>query len=60
MSCANFSPTKPNHLYSRQLNTVSLWDIRNHKDPVETLNVTEYIDKNVFSLYEQNKLIEQD
>ena len=56
---ARFAPTSDNYLFSRDYMAVSIWDVRNNSQPVQTLNVTEYLDKNLCELYESERIFDK-
>lgn len=53
---ANFAPTSENYIFSREYLSICIWDIRSNRMPVQNLNVTDYLDKHLLSLYENEKI----
>lgn len=53
---ANFAPTSENYIFSRDFVTISIWDVRNNRQPVQNLNATDYLDKSLIELYENDKI----
>ena len=39
--------------------SVQIWDVRNNKQPVQTLNVTEYMDKKLCEVYENERIFDK-
>ena len=44
ISHAKFAPTSDKYIFSRDYMSVQIWDVRNTRSPVQTFNVTEYLD----------------
>lgn len=59
MSKAKFAPTSDNYIFSRNYLSVQIWDIRNNKQPVQTLNVTEYLDNKLCEVYESERIFDK-
>lgn len=56
---ARFAPTSDNYLFSRDYLSVHIWDVRNNQQPVQTLNVTEYLDKKLCEVYESERIFDK-
>lgn len=56
---AKFAPTSDNYLFSRDYLSVHIWDVRNNAQPVQTLNVTEYLDKKLCEVYENERIFDK-
>lgn len=39
--------------------SVQIWDVRNTRSPVQTFNVTEYLDQKLCELYENERIFDQ-
>ena len=59
ISKARFAPTSDNYIFSRDYLSVQIWDVRNNKQPVQTLNVTEYLDKKLCEVYENERIFDK-
>ena len=59
ISKAKFAPTSDNYIFSRNYLAVQIWDVRNNKQPVQTLNVTEYLDGKLCELYESERIFDK-
>ena len=55
---ANFAPSSNNYIFTREYLSASIWDIRINRSPIQTLNVTEYLDKNLVVLFESDKIFD--
>ena len=56
---ARFAPTSDNYLFSRDYLAVHIWDVRNNSTPVQTLNVTEYLDLTLCEVYESERIFDK-
>ncbi len=56
---ARFAPTSDNYLFSRDYLSVHIWDVRNNSQPVQTLNVTEYLDTKLCEVYESERIFDK-
>ena len=56
---ARFAPTSDNYLYARDYLSVHIWDVRNNSTPVQTLNVTEYLDMTLCEVYENERIFDK-
>ena len=56
---AKFAPTSDNYLFSRDYLSVHIWDVRNNQQPVQTLNVTEYLDKKLCEVYGNERIFDK-
>jgi len=56
---ARFAPTSDNYLFSRDYLSVHIWDVRNNSQPVQTLNVTEYLDTKLCEIYESERIFDK-
>lgn len=56
---AKFAPTSDNYLFSRDYLSVHIWDVRNNSMPVQTLNVTDYLDKKLCEVYENERIFDK-
>lgn len=56
---ARFAPTSDNYLFSRDYLSVHIWDVRNNSTPVQTLNVTEYLDMTLCEVYENERIFDK-
>ena len=56
---AKFAPTSDNYLFSRDYLAVHIWDVRNGSMPVQTLNVTDYLDKKLCEVYENERIFDK-
>lgn len=54
LSFAKFLPAFPHHIVSRDYLSVKLWDVRQTKNPLTSIAVCDYIEKNLLSLYEED------
>lgn len=59
ISRAKFAPTNDTYIYSRDYLSVMIWDVRNQKNPVQTFNVTEYLDKKLCEVYESERIFDR-
>jgi len=59
VSRAKFSPVDPNFLFSRDYIAVHIWDIRNTKTPYKTFNVTDYLEKKLCEVYENETIFDK-
>lgn len=60
VSRAKFSqvPEDP-YIFSRDYLSVHIWDIRNTKAPVKSLNVNDYLDKRLCEVYENESIFDK-
>ena len=56
---AKFAPTSDNYLFSRDYLSVHIWDVRNTHQPVQTLNVTDYLEKKLCDVYENERIFDK-
>jgi len=56
---ARFAPTSEHHLYSRDYLSVHVWDVRSNSAPVQTLNVTEYLDGQLGEAYADARIFDK-
>lgn len=59
ISRAKFSPTNDTYIFSRDYLSVMIWDVRQTKQPVQTFNVTEYLDKKLCEVYESERIFDR-
>lgn len=59
ISKAKFAPISDNYIFSRDYLSVQIWDVRNNRQPVQTLNVTEYLDKKLCEVYENERIFDK-
>ncbi len=59
ISRAKFSPTNDTYIFSRDYLSVMIWDVRQTKHPVQTFNVTEYLDKKLCEVYESERIFDR-
>ena len=59
MTRAKFAPSSDNYIFTRDYMNVQIWDIRNNKAPVQTFNVTEYLDQALCDLYENERIYDK-
>lgn len=59
ISRAKFSPTNDTYIFSRDYLSVMIWDIRQNKNPVQTFNVTDYLDKKLCEVYESERIFDK-
>jgi serine/threonine-protein phosphatase 2A regulatory subunit B len=59
MSRAKFSPTNDTYIFSRDYLSVMIWDVRQTRHPVQTFNVTEYLDKKLCEVYESERIFDR-
>ena len=48
VSKVRFAPSSEYYLFSRDYLSVKIWDVRSNRQPVDIMNVTEYLDKNLY------------
>lgn len=58
MSRAKFSQTNDTYIFSRDYLSVMIWDVRQTRHPVQTFNVTEYLDKKLCEVYESERIFD--
>ena len=59
ISSAKFSPTNDTYLFSRDYLSLRIWDVRQTRHPVQTFNVTEYLDKKLCEVYESERIFDR-
>lgn len=60
ISFGKFFKKYPNHVVTRDYLTIKIWDIRStSKQPSSSIHVTDYIEKNLLSLYEEDAIYDK-
>lgn len=52
-------PTKENFFCTRDYLTVKIWDIRNNAKPVKSIQITDYVEKKLCDLYENESVFDK-
>ena len=59
MSRAQFSPADERYVFTRDYLSVSIWDVRKNTLPVQTYYVTDYLEKRLSELYDNDRIFDK-